>query len=181
MGSPRWATSISTVRSSSAPSRSRARNFSRVSWTAPASGVAPKAGRAGGRSRSSRRSSASSRARCSTARVFSPRTILMASSTKSRIIDSTSRPTYPTSVYLEASTLMNGASASRASRRAISVLPTPVGPIMMMFFGATSSRRPAGSRCRRQRFRSAMATARLASCCPMMYLSNSATIWRGVI
>ena len=36
MGSPRWATSISTVRSSSAPSRSRARNFSRVSWTAPA-------------------------------------------------------------------------------------------------------------------------------------------------
>ena len=30
--------------------------------------------------------------------------------------------------------------ASLASRRAISVLPTPVGPIMMMFFGATSSR-----------------------------------------
>ena len=35
---------------------------------------------------------------------------------------------------------MNGAWASRASRRAISVFPTPVGPIMMMFFGATSSR-----------------------------------------
>src|SRR5271157_5102140 len=26
----------------------------------------------------------------------------------------------------------------------------------------------------------AMATARLACCCPMMYLSSSATIWRGV-
>ena len=29
--------------------------------------------------------------------------------------------------------------ASRASRRAISVLPTPVGPIMRMFLGITSS------------------------------------------
>ena len=36
---------------------------------------------------------------------------------------------------------MKGALASRASRRAISVFPTPVGPIMMMFFGMTSSRR----------------------------------------
>ena len=31
---------------------------------------------------------------------------------------------------------MNGAPVSPASRRAISVLPTPVGPIMRMFFGA---------------------------------------------
>ena len=30
---------------------------------------------------------------------------------------------------------MNGAPVSLASRRAISVLPTPVGPIIMMFFG----------------------------------------------
>ena len=35
---------------------------------------------------------------------------------------------------------MNGAPASFASRRAISVLPTPVGPIIRMFFGSTSSR-----------------------------------------
>ena len=34
---------------------------------------------------------------------------------------------------------MNGDCASRARRRAISVLPTPVGPIIRMFFGATSS------------------------------------------
>jgi hypothetical protein len=41
---------------------------------------------------------------------------------------------------LVASTLMNGAPASLARRRAISVLPTPVGPIIRMFFGSTSSR-----------------------------------------
>ena len=76
-------------------------------------------------------------------------------------MDSTSRPTYPTSVYLEASTLRNGAWASFARRRAISVFPTPVGPIMMMFLGATSSLSSGGSFCRRQRFRRAMATARL--------------------
>ena len=35
---------------------------------------------------------------------------------------------------------MNGASASLASRRAISVLPTPVGPIIRMFFGVISWR-----------------------------------------
>ena len=51
---------------------------------------------------------------------------------------------------------------SRASRRAISVLPTPVGPIMMMFLGATSSREVGARAWRRRRFRSAMATARLA-------------------
>jgi hypothetical protein len=36
---------------------------------------------------------------------------------------------------LVASTLTNGRLRERASRRAISVFPTPVGPIMMMFFG----------------------------------------------
>ena len=39
---------------------------------------------------------------------------------------------------------MKGAPASFASRRAISVLPTPVGPIIRMFFGSTSSRKLAG-------------------------------------
>ena len=89
-----------------------------------------------------------------------------ASSTRSRTIDSTSRPTYPTSVNFEASTLMNGDCASRASRRAISVLPTPVGPIIRMFFGAISSAISGGSFCRRVRLRSAIATARLACVWP---------------
>ena len=35
---------------------------------------------------------------------------------------------------------MKGAPASLARRREISVLPTPVGPIIRMFFGITSSR-----------------------------------------
>ena len=68
----------------------------------------------------------------------------------------------------EASTLMKGACASLASRREISVFPTPVGPIMMMFFGAISSRSGSGTCIRRQRLRSAIATARLAARWPTM-------------
>ena len=68
-------------------------------------------------------------------------TVRTDASTKSRTIDSTSRPTYPTSVYFVASTLTNGAPTNPAKRRAISVLPTPVGPIIKMFFGVISSRR----------------------------------------
>src|SRR3954468_17115692 len=63
---------------------------------------------------------------------------------------------------------MKGAPASFASRRAISVLPTPVGPIIKMFFGSTSSRKEPWSCCRRQRLRSAIETARLASAWPTM-------------
>src|SRR5258705_7763776 len=103
----------------------------------------------------------------------------MAISTRSRTICSTSRPTYPTSVNLVASTLRNGAPASLASRREISVLPTPVGPIIKMFFGITSSRIWPCSCWRRQRLRSAIATARLASFWPMMKRSSSETISRG--
>ena len=71
-------------------------------------------------------------------------------------------------MYFVASTLMNGAPVSLARRRAISVLPTPVGPIMRMFLGDTSCRSSSGSCCRRQRLRMAIATARLASCWPTM-------------
>src|SRR6185437_7260699 len=74
---------------------------------------------------------------------------------------------------------MNGACASFASRRAISVLPQPVGPIIRMFLGTTSSRIASGSCCRRQRLRSAIATARLASFWPTMKRSSSETISRG--
>src|SRR5687767_15832423 len=75
---------------------------------------------------------------------------------------------------------MNGDCASRASRRAISVLPTPVGPIIRMFFGVTSSAMSGDSRWRRMRLRRAMATARFALAWPITNLSSSATIWRGV-
>src|SRR5262244_2720354 len=74
---------------------------------------------------------------------------------------------------------MNGAPASRAKRREISVLPTPVGPIIRMFFGSTSSRSFSSSCRRRQRLRSAIATARLASPWPTMKRSSSETISRG--
>jgi hypothetical protein len=58
--------------------------------------------------------------------------------------------------------------ASLARRREISVLPTPVGPIIRMFLGVTSWRSSSLSCWRRQRLRSATATARLASACPTM-------------
>ncbi len=80
----------------------------------------------------------------------------------------------------DASTLTNGECASRASRRAISVLPTPVGPIIRMFFGATSSAISGASFWRRTRLRSAIATARFAFRWPTTYRSSSATISRGV-
>src|SRR5580700_11074944 len=76
---------------------------------------------------------------------------------------------------------MKGALASRANRRAISVLPTPVGPIMRMFFGVISARSDSATWPRRQRLRKAIATARFAAFWPTMCLSSSSTISRGVI
>jgi len=80
---------------------------------------------------------------------------------------------------LVASTLMNGAWTSLARRRAISVLPTPVGPIIRIFFGVISSRIDSSVALRRQRLRSATATAFLASAWPTMKRSSSETISRG--
>src|SRR3954471_2023727 len=76
---------------------------------------------------------------------------------------------------------MKGASASLARRRAISVLPTPVGPIIRMFLGVISARIDSSTCCRRQRLRSAIATARLALPWPTMWRSSSETISCGVI
>src|ERR1700689_334244 len=76
---------------------------------------------------------------------------------------------------------MKGALARRARRRAISVLPTPVGPIIRMFFGVISARRLSTTWPRRQRLRKAIATARFAAFWPTMCLSSSSTISRGVI
>ncbi len=119
------------------------------------------------------RSSAMSAALNLTFFVSFSRASLIAVSTRSLMIESTSRPTYPTSVNLVASILMKGASASLARRLAISVFPTPVGPIIRMFFGVISCRSDSGTCCLRQRFLSAIATARLASFWPMMCLSSS--------
>ena len=80
-------TSTSTMRSSSLPSRRRSRSFSRVLALSSAfSG-------AGGTRISSRRFSAAASARSPISSSFSSRTMSMAISTRSRIIDSTSRPT----------------------------------------------------------------------------------------
>src|SRR5271154_7614722 len=76
---------------------------------------------------------------------------------------------------------MKGALASRANLLAISVLPTPVGPIMRMFFGVISCRRDSATCWRRQRVRKAIAPARFAAVWPTMCLSSSSTISRGVI
>src|SRR5258705_4421015 len=76
---------------------------------------------------------------------------------------------------------MKAASASFASRRAISVLPTPVGPIIRMFFGVISPRIFSSTCWRRQRLRSAIATARLAADWPTMWRSSSGTISWGVM
>jgi hypothetical protein len=71
-------------------------------------------------------------------------------------------------VNFDASTFTNGAPARRARRRATSVFPTPVGPIMMMLYGVISSRMSSGACERRQRFRMAMATAFFAASWPTM-------------
>ena len=63
-----------------------------------------------------------------------------------------------------ASTLTKGALANLANLRAISVLPTPVGPIMSIFFGVTSDLKSRSRFMRRQRFLRAIATDRLAVC-----------------
>ncbi len=57
---------------------------------------------------------------------------------------STSSPTYPASVSVVASAIVNGTWSVRASVWASSVLPTPVGPMRRMFdlSISTSSRTP---------------------------------------
>ncbi len=54
---------------------------------------------------------------------------------------STSSPTYPASVRLVASAIVNGTLRKRASDCASSVLPEPVGPMRRMFdfWSSTSS------------------------------------------
>ena len=83
--------SMSISRSSSSPSRS----FLRNTWRAAESrsGAAPGAGRAGGSSASRMRSSAASSARSRTLAISDSRCIFSETSTRSRTIDSTSRPT----------------------------------------------------------------------------------------
>ena len=83
---------------------------------------------------------------------------------RSRIICSTSLPTYPISVNFVASTLIKGDWVNLASFLAISVLPQPVGPIIKMFLGMISSRKFSSFMLSLlHRLRSAMATAFFAS------------------
>src|SRR5258707_7598475 len=74
---------------------------------------------------------------------------------------------------------MKGGPASFASRRAILVAPTPVGPIIRIFGGSSSSRSGRLSCSLRQRLRSAMEPARLASAWRTIKRSSSETISRG--
>ncbi|MCY1440908.1 hypothetical protein D9M71_572020 [compost metagenome] len=87
------ATSISISLSSSWPSRRRLRNSWRVleSWLCTWSSLKPV--RAGGNRASRMRSSAASSARWRTLIISCSRSSLMAASARSRMIDSTSRPT----------------------------------------------------------------------------------------
>ena len=94
---PASATSISTSRSSSAPSRRRLRKVWRVlspSFGSPAAGATlkPKS-RDGGTRMSMMRSSAASSARWRTLRISLARVCLMPMSIRSRMMVSTSRPT----------------------------------------------------------------------------------------
>src|SRR3989304_2392050 len=75
---------------------------------------------------------------------------------------------------------MKGLPDSIARRRAISVLPTPVGPIMRMFLGVISAATGGARRWRRTRLRSAIATARFAAPCPTTQRPSPATISRGL-
>ena len=61
----------------------------------------------------------------------------------------------------------------------ISVLPTPVGPIIKIFFGKTSFFISPLRACLRHLFLNATATAFLALFCPTTNLSNSETISLG--
>ena len=78
-----------------------------------------------------------------------------------------------------ASTFIKGASVNFESLLDISVLPTPVGPIMRIFFGKTSSFISPFKACLLHLFLSAIATALFAAFCPMTYRSNSETISLG--
>jgi len=81
---------------------------------------------------------------------------------------------------LDASIFRKGDWASLASLLAISVLPTPVGPIIIIFLGAISYLRSSGTCCLLHLFLKAIATALFAFFCPIIYLSSSATISLGV-
>ncbi|SCU50078.1 Uncharacterised protein [Staphylococcus aureus] len=63
---------------------------------------------------------------------------------------------------------------------AISVLPTPVGPIIKIFLGEISCFDSSSNKLLLYRLRKAIATLRLASFCPTMYSFNLDTISFGV-
>ena len=74
---------------------------------------------------------------------------------------------------------LKGASANFESLLDISVLPTPVGPIIKIFLGNTSSFISPFKACLLHLFLRAIATALLAAFWPITYRSNSETISLG--
>ncbi len=186
VGIVRSGTSTSTVRVSSWPARSCARSFSRVPRAGRARGSAPSGrlgaapGAAGGSSRSRRRSSTRASAFSRTSACFSRRTMSTA----------VGHEVAHDRVHVAADVADLGelagldldegapARAGRGGARSRSC-PTPVGPIIRMFFGVTSAATSGGRRRRRMRLRSAIATARLAAAWPTTQRSSSATISRG--
>ena len=175
LGFTDW-TFISTSLLSKMPLRSMVLNFSLVSLALSSSFTFKE-----GRRRSRRRDSTLLSTSLSLALAISSLTMATAVAIRSFTIDSTSLPTYPTSVYFVASTLMKGASASFAILLAISVFPTPVEPIIRIFFGLTSSLISLLSLFLLTLLRRATAMVLFASFCPITYLSKLDTISFGVM
>ena len=96
------------------------------------------------------------------------------------IIELTSLPTYPISVYLVASTRKKGAFVRRANLLAISVFPQPVGPLSSKFLGVIYVFICSGSSLLLHLFLNAQAIAFLASFCPITNLSRYSTSLWGV-
>ena len=131
-------TSISTSRSSSLPSRSMARRRSRARCALLDASRARRRGDLAGLGRGCRagapRRSVSAWPRTWAAMLGADHVDGQLDQLADHATRRRGRGSRPRCTWL-ASTLMKGALARPARRRAISVLPTPVGPIMMMFFG----------------------------------------------
>ena len=170
-------TSSSTSRASCLPSRRSRRIRSRPSarTALPEGSVARAAVR-----RSTSRSSAAAAARSTTRARRSSFTRRIAASTRSRAIESTSRPTYPTSVNFEASTFTNGrVHEAREAARDLGLPDARRADHEDVLRRRSRAATSTGRRCRRHRSRRAIATARLAFDCPTTCRSSSATIFRG--
>jgi hypothetical protein len=177
---PGTATSISTSLSSSSPSRSFLRNFWRVALSSGAAGSVPNPPSAGRRQQDVEHPVFGG--------VLGPVADLLHGLLAVRL-DGDFHQIADDGVHIAAHIahfgelgrldLDEGRVGQAARRRAISVLPTPVGPIIRMFLGVISLFSGSATWARRQRLRRATATAFLALPWPTMCLSSSETISGG--